>query len=415
MHRLTFMAFAEAVSHIPEGEHRMIGHFIRAVVALAVVIQVTLFSLCYGATQGFERSMDTLARAVTENMSRSGKQFVAVLDFSDLNGRISELGSFVAEELLGRIHRLQKVKIVERRLVYRIVEEHGFGMSGVVDEKSVKRLGSMIGADTICTGTISDLRTVIKINARMLDVERGLVFAAATAELDKTEALRALMRKNVQSRNAHIKNRVSVSQDGNVDLIVNGGFTDRLAGWERSIGDIRQGASKTEIVDFQQGRSGRVLHIRHEGNGHVQFSQMVSVPTIDLKFTATFQADTHEGMVMAFSGTGVAQIGLQYFGRNRERLGQSVLLNYVKNPFADTPLIGVPRRAGDSYKTHYIEFEKGKLYRGYKLDLRREVEDNLMGVDPDTIEEIGVALWCGANGVSAGADLWVTDLELTLR
>ncbi|MBN1829799.1 MAG: hypothetical protein JW884_11725 [Deltaproteobacteria bacterium] len=117
-------------------------------------------------------------------------------------------------------------------------------------------------------------------------------------------------------------------------------------------------------------------------------------------------------MLRAFSGSGVAQIGLQYQDETGKRLGETILVNYVKNPFADTPLIGVPRRSPDTHTTHYIEFRGGQFIEHYAIDIRREIEGNLMGIRSEEVRFIAVVLWCGGNHPQASAELWITGLSL---
>ena len=194
--------------------------------------------------------------------------------------------------------------------------------------------------------------------------------------------------------------------------LLNGDFQMRYEHWRRSIGDISRGSSQAEIINFPHGKSGKALHISHTGSGHIQFAQIVTVPSPDLILTASFQANSREGMMRAFSGSGVAQIGLQYFDEASNKLGSTILVNYVKNPFADTPLIGVPRRAPDTYTTHYIEFAGGEFNQNYTIDIRQEIESNLMGINPEQIRSIAVIIWCGASHEQADAEMWVADISL---
>ena len=199
------------------------------------------------------------------------------------------------------------------------------------------------------------------------------------------------------------------------NYIVNGDFRDRQSGWHRSIGDITSGASQVDFITIPHLKSGRALYVRHRGRGHIQFHQLADVPGPDLVFAVSFQAQSHEGMIKGFSGSGVSQIGLKYMDESGNGLGETILLNYVKNPFADTPLIGVPRRKDDSYKTHYIEFAGGKFHQDYRIDIRREIESNLLGMEPEAVRRIAVILWCGASHPQAGSELWVADVSLSAR
>ena len=388
---------------------------IKFVMALWIVSLIAAYDPSQAGSKPFKLGLDYLANRITSDMGQHRKQYVAVPDFTDLDGRVSELGMFISEELLTRLHDTQKVKVVERRLLNKVIEEHQLGLTGLIDPKTVKRLGKILGADSLCTGTITDLRSTLMINARMIDVETGQVFAVASAEVDKSDALRILMRKYTRARRLAESKREKKHLEPGYNLVVNGDFTHRYTGWKREVGDIRQGNSRNEIIGFSEGKSGKALHIQHRGKGHIQFRQMVRVPTADLIFSATFQAGSREGSIKAFSGTGVVQIALQYLDRKGSKIGQTVLLNYVKNPFADTPLIGVPRRTADTYKCRYIKFSGDRLYHDYKIDVRQEIEDNLLGVDPDSIEEIAVLLWCGATHSQARSQLWVTDIALKIK
>ncbi|OEU85015.1 MAG: hypothetical protein BA865_05845 [Desulfobacterales bacterium S5133MH4] len=51
-------------------------------------------------------------------------QYIAVADFTDLDGKISTLGIFISEELLTRLHDTQRVKVVERRPLNSVLDEH---------------------------------------------------------------------------------------------------------------------------------------------------------------------------------------------------------------------------------------------------------------------------------------------------
>ena len=382
---------------------------------------VTIFSIlalcqtltCYAA-QPLNDGIDELTAQIAQKLADGQKQRVAVIEFSDLQGRVTEFGGYVSEELITRLFKTDKIQVVERQLLDKVIEEHKLRVTGAIDEKTAKRFGRLIGADAICTGTVTDLGNSVKINARLISTETGALFAAASTEVNKDDTVKRLVSKVKLYRfDSEKKPRRSNGPKGN--LIQNGGFTQRYEGWEKRIGDVTQGSSKTEVIPFSHGNSGKALHIKHQGGGHIQFSQIVEVPYADLIFSASFQASSHEGMIMAFSGTGVAQIGLLYLDEAGKAIGQTVLVNYVKNPFADTPLIGVPRRDADSYKTHYVEIQKGKFYKNYRIDIRREIEDNLLGSDIESLRKIAVIVWCGATSSQAGSELWITDISLRAK
>lgn len=372
---------------------------------------------CY-ASESLEDGLQRLADEIVRSMTEDGKHKVAVLEFSNLDGRATEFGQLVGEELITRLFATQRFSVVEREMLGKIIEEHRLNMSGAINEKTAKRFGRLSGVDVICSGTVADLGDVVRLNARLISTETGSIFAAASVEITGDDRMKKLLAKvkrpvmtNDRSKNQSGRKKVKK----NSELVYNGSFTRRFEGWERGIGDVTQGSSKVETVTFPHSNSNSALHIKHRGNGHVQFAQVVDVPHSDLTFSASFQASSHEGPIMGFSGTGLVQIALQFLDEDDGILGRTVLINYVKNPFADTALIGVPRRKDDTYKTHYIEFGNGRFYKDYRLDLRKEIENNLLGTDIEALRKVAVIIWCGASGSQAGSELWITDVSVKTK
>jgi hypothetical protein len=200
-----------------------------------------------------------------------------------------------------------------------------------------------------------------------------------------------------------------VDESGN--LVQNGGFQGRFADWTRSVEGTR-GKGTNEIVSFPDARSGYALHLTYEGKGSLLFAQKVPVAGPDYVFRGTFRATSREGPMIGFSGTGIATVMLQYLDGDGRFLGMSSFYSYVQNPLANTPLVGVPRRGNGGNNVHYMDVEKERLYKDYELDIRREIEENLLGVVPDQVRTIVIALYCGATDNGAGAELWVSDLSL---
>ncbi|HYR09966.1 MAG TPA: CHAT domain-containing protein [Longimicrobium sp.] len=199
--------------------------------------------------------------------------------------------------------------------------------------------------------------------------------------------------------------------DDTGNLVQNGGFQNRFAEWTRSVEGAR-GKGTNEIASFADARSGFALHLTYEGEGALLFAQKIPVSGSDYVFRGTFRASSHEGPMIGFSGTGIATIMLQYLDGDGRLLGMTSFYNYVQNPFANTPLVGVPRRGNGGNNVHYIDVEKERLYKDYELDIRREIEENLLGVVPDQVRTIAIALYCGATDDGAGAELWASDLSL---
>jgi TolB-like protein len=134
-----------------------------------------------------QRPLDEgLQQLVSAISVEAGKRTrIAVVPFSELGGRKTVLGTFLAEELTTRLYQTHKYDIVERSLLDKVFREQRMGELGLIDGDSAKRLGKLIGAVAIISGTVTPFDSHVAINCRMIDTETGLVFGAANVKIFK--------------------------------------------------------------------------------------------------------------------------------------------------------------------------------------------------------------------------------------
>lgn len=136
-----------------------------------------------------------LTQQITREMSENQKRTVAVVEFVDLNGRVTDFGRFLAEELITRLYQTRKFKVIERQLLNKIISEQKLSLTGVVDPASAKQLGKLLGVEAIVSGTVTNLAQSVRVNARLISTETGEIFAAASTEIFKDESVTGLMAK----------------------------------------------------------------------------------------------------------------------------------------------------------------------------------------------------------------------------
>lgn len=168
---------------------------------LSLVLTVVTASSCFALVE-LEANLDDLATQIVSAMdervvpgSSMEKITIAVLDFLDLEGNVTSLGRFVAEELTTRLFRDKRFEVIERQLLNKVLDELKLNTSGFVDSGSAQELGSILGASAIVSGTLSDLGESVKINARLIATNTGTIFAAASAQIARDEAIDNLLNK----------------------------------------------------------------------------------------------------------------------------------------------------------------------------------------------------------------------------
>lgn len=140
-----------------------------------------------------DQQLQNLTNQIISSFKESEISKIAIIEFADLNGNITNLGIFIAEELITRIFMTDKFDVVERNLLNKIIKEQEFGMTGYIDDESAISIGKILGVEAIVSGSITDLGNSIKINARLISTEKGSIFSVASITLPKDKTIIKLM------------------------------------------------------------------------------------------------------------------------------------------------------------------------------------------------------------------------------
>jgi TolB-like protein len=147
------------------------------------------------AAQSSERAnwsgtIDNLANTLAQRLRWDGRNRmkVAVLDFVEAHGRECSLGAPAAEDLTTSLFSTNKFEIIERRMLARVLEENQASQSDLYDPEHVARLGGLLGADGIVTGTVVASAHDYDFNSRVILAESGGIASAARRTMRRAEA-----------------------------------------------------------------------------------------------------------------------------------------------------------------------------------------------------------------------------------
>jgi TolB-like protein len=165
----------------------------KSLIFLTLVCGTALAGASVKAQDTLDQRLDNLARQISNNLTENQKHTIAVIEFVDLKGNVTDFGRFLSEELITRLHQTKKFKVIERQQLNRIIAEQKLSLTGMVDPASAQKLGRVLGVDSIVFGSISDLVKSLKINARLISAETGEVFDTAAIEIEKDAAVSNLL------------------------------------------------------------------------------------------------------------------------------------------------------------------------------------------------------------------------------
>ena len=256
--------------------------------------------------------LDNLTNQMVKSLSLEKKSKIAIMEFPDLHGSVSELGKFIPEELTTRLFMTKRFEVVERSLLNKVLEEQNLGISGLVDASSAAQIGKMLGVEAIVTGTITDMGNMLRINARIIATETASVFAVSSVSIEKEPHLVAMLERTASSPISSTNNKVQVSPDSpntakgviEEDQILFEGMVETVKiklvsvihqGEKLIIETIGEniGSSDVRINLWHDSRficnQGNEYSFRHQGLDYTSFRGRNLVPGVPTKMSATIK------------------------------------------------------------------------------------------------------------------------------
>jgi TolB-like protein len=164
------------------------------------VVIIALFFLISSFGLAYENEIQSLTGDLAKKITNSKKKVIAVVDFTDLKGNITELGRFLAEELSISLAASDNgFEVVDRNHLKSLLQEYKLSMSGLIDLKTTQKIGQISGTDALVTGTVTLFESSIRLGVKVLDTKTAKIITAATINIAKTKDLDDMMKNKIQS------------------------------------------------------------------------------------------------------------------------------------------------------------------------------------------------------------------------
>jgi len=195
------------------------------------------------------------------------KTKIAVLDFQLQGGKhdSADMGKIVAEWLITALVKEGRFDVIERRLLEKVLQEQKIGVSGLVDESSASKLGRVLGAKIVITGSVMEFQGVVEANARIIEVETSSIIAAENVKSTSAVKLEDLVVQMAEKiiRDFPLEGYI-VQREGNKVLIDLGNRSGVKPGMQ--------------FMVYQEGRL-----IKHPKTGEVLDVERIETGTIQVK------------------------------------------------------------------------------------------------------------------------------------
>jgi len=166
---------------------------------IVCVLSTIFFFSGFQYSIAYENEIKDLSSVMTVNIANAGKKTVAVVDFTDLQGNVTELGRFLAEEFSVALAGSGKgFEVVDRTHLKSIITEHKLSATGLIDPQTARKLGKIAGVDALITGTITPFGYSIRLAVKVLDTETAKMISASSGNIARTKAIEELLARGIR-------------------------------------------------------------------------------------------------------------------------------------------------------------------------------------------------------------------------
>jgi TolB-like protein len=165
------------------------------------VIITSFLTGCTSGAKPAENGNLTLDQAIKNASEEIDARFetgvkVALLNFNSTSDQFS---AYVLDELTANLVNSRHLTIIDRNEIDLIRRELDFQMSGDVDDNSIQALGRMLGAQSIVSGSLTNIGDEYRIMIRVLNVQSATIEVQYRVDIANDRRVASLLGDNRSS------------------------------------------------------------------------------------------------------------------------------------------------------------------------------------------------------------------------
>ncbi len=125
------------------------------------------------------------AVVASENQILTSPKRVAIVNFDNSTGKISEFGDIggpLRDMLISDLTEVKNLSMVDRESLSKILDEQNLNNSSRFDQTTATKLGKLLGAEVIITGTYFEFMNNLRVDAKFINVETGGILFSVGVE-----------------------------------------------------------------------------------------------------------------------------------------------------------------------------------------------------------------------------------------
>lgn len=146
-----------------------------------VVVQEKTIIEKEGKAKGVEENIEKTSEEVIEKLNEVTKDVnakrIAIIYFDNSSDdkKLDQLKKGLADMLISDLDKVSMLDVVERARLEEILKEQKLNNSAKFDQETATKIGKLLGAEHIMTGSFFELMGRLRIDSRLIDVETGRI------------------------------------------------------------------------------------------------------------------------------------------------------------------------------------------------------------------------------------------------
>lgn len=130
-----------------------------------------------GATENNEKTTEEIIDKVNEITKNANAKRIAIIYFDNSSDdiKLNQLKKGLADMMISDLSKVSMLDVVERARLEEILKEQKLNNSSNFDAKTATKIGKLLGAEHIMTGSFFELMGRLRIDSRLIDVETGKI------------------------------------------------------------------------------------------------------------------------------------------------------------------------------------------------------------------------------------------------
>ncbi len=194
-----------------------------------------LTTLSFETSAGYSTQPMPVQPMGTRTLGKRAGKSIAVLSFNNITKNPTDdwLGGGIAETVTADLKKIEGITVIGRERVYETLRRHGVAPDAEVDTTMASSLGREVGARWILTGGYQKIAEMLRITARVVDVETG--------EVVRTVKIDGLMKEIFD-----LQDKIVFELSQGMDLSIRSGEREVIEQKETEVLEAYEAASKAE-------------------------------------------------------------------------------------------------------------------------------------------------------------------------